>query len=406
MSRILFLVPLLAAALISGCQHARVVAIADAGDCGEAVRTRYRYKLMFRDKEVFQNTAQKLQGYHPEVFDDGGIPVALVLSDTLDEKSGDWTLAPMLFTFGILPTAQFEHRHRRGTLICAGHRIASVDVCAHKGESIAFPLPLPFPLLVFSGEGPTCFPSGKRFLTHDCSYTASLLYMDAADKAMAYGIATRLKEAEDAGRIDERFAARARAEQSMSDAVAARATIAADDRARHGMAARPAAESAQPFESVRCDNVSGKDFAYVFTLRRRGGGVATLSDYGVMRRAFRSAIRSHYASAHPDVNPRTLVVDFTEYALKDGLVSGRVAVLSVSAESLSYDAATRKGVVRVRIGDGQFEDARRWIRRNLASVAGRGGVAATGDAILEGARFYSEREEMRNGILEVSFRTE
>ena len=87
-------------------------------------------------------------------------------------------------------------------------------------------------------------------------------------------------------------------------------------------------------------------------------------------------------------------------------MSGRVAVLSISPESLKYDSTSRKGIIRVRIGEGQFEDARRWIRRNLGALANRSNVVIVGDVIPQGARFYSEREEMRAGILEVSFRTE
>ncbi len=408
MSKSSYLVFLLFSAFAVGCQHARIVAVSNARDYGESIRTRFRYRLVYKDAEEYKNTAQKLQSYYPEVFDDDGIPIALALNERLIERAGDWTIAPMLFTFGILPSAQTEHLHRKGTLVAAGRRIASVEVCAHKGESMACPLPLPFPVLVFSNEGPTCFPSGNRFLTHDYSHNAYLLYSESTDRAMAYGIASRLKEAEETGKIGDRLATWARSAQALSDAVAARTAIVADERARHGVARNvlPSAGASQLFEIVRCDNEQGKDFAYVFVLRRRGGGAVTLSDYGVMRSAFRSAIRSHYATVHPDVNPRALVVDFTEYSLNGGVVSGRVAVLSISPESLKYDSTSRKGIIRVRIGEGQFEDARRWIRRNLGALANRSNVVIVGDVIPQGARFYSEREEMRAGILEVSFRTE
>ena len=131
-----------------------------------------------------------------------------------------------------------------------------------------------------------------------------------------------------------------------------------------------------------------------------------LSDYGIIREGFRSAIRAHYASAHPNVNPRTLVIDFIEYALKGDVVCGRVAVLTISPEQITYDSASRKGVIMVRVGDGQFEDARRWIRRNLAALAARSNIALVGDAVPSGSRFYSENEEMSDGLLKISFKTE
>ena len=147
-------------------------------------------------------------------------------------------------------------------------------------------------------------------------------------------------------------------------------------------------------------------FSYVFALRRIGDEGITFADYSVVRSVFRSAIRTHYASLHPDINPRTLEIDFTDYTLKAGTVSGRVAVLSISPESLSYDSRTRKGIICVRVRDGQFEDARRWIRRNLGELARKSNIEIVGDAVPKEGRFYSEREEMKDGILEVSFTIE
>ena len=92
--------------------------------------------------------------------------------------------------------------------------------------------------------------------------------------------------------------------------------------------------------------------------------------------------------------------------MKAGTVSGRVTVLSISPESISYDSHRREGVIRVRIRDGQFEDARRWIRRNLGELARKSNVEVTGDVVPKEGRFFSGREEMKNGILEVSFTIE
>ena len=411
MSKYSFLSILLVFLFVAGCGHTRIVATSNTRDYGESVRTRFRYRLICDKKNDPYSpdpfNAQKLESYHLDVFDSEGIPVKLVTQCTLNENSGDWTVAFIPLLYGLFPTAQMRHEHHRATLFSAGRRIASFDVCAHRGDSMAFPIPSPLPVFVFTGDGSTCFSSGRKFVIHN--YTMSQGYMEGIDaKAMAYGIAVCLKEAEDSGQIGEQFATEARSAQSLQDAAATRAKIVADNNVRHGGTASAWGSSGggQPFEIVRCDNERGKDFAYVFTLRRRGGSAATLSDYGVMRSAFRSAIRTHYASSHPEVNARTLVVDFTDYALKGGVVSGRVAVLSIAAESLSYDSARRKGVVRVRIGEGQFEDARRWIRRNLAALAGRSNIVLSGDSVPQGGRFFSEREELRDGLLEVSFRTE
>ena len=417
MTRALLIAFVFPAALVSGCGHLRIVAASNAKDCGESIRTRFRYSLTCGDGAGMQDeyTVARFRMRHPEVFASDGVPILVKMEDTLENtcEINQVTGFFSVMTLGIIPMTTSWHQHRRCTLSVAGRRIGRVDMCAHGDSAVPFFffIPLPFPMLVFSGDGDVCVASGRKFVEHKYGPNAigAATYHGIDDKAMAYGIASRLKEAENAGVIDERFVTMMTARQSLSDAANARARLSEDAMARRGAAPRQssgAAAAALPFEIVRCDIERGKDFAYLFALRRRGGGAATLSDYGVMRSGFRSAIRSRYVAAHPDVNPRTLVIDFTEYALKGGVVSGRVAVLTISPESLSYDSASRRGVLRVRIGDGQFEDARRWMRKNLASLAARGGITASGDAVPQGGRFYSESETMRDGVLEVSFRTE
>lgn len=416
MTKVLQLAFALLVAFTTGCGHLRIVVASNAKDCGESIRTRFRYSLTCGDGAGRQNeyTVAGFQMRHPEVFAPDGIPILVKIEDTLKDtcEINQVTSFLSVMTIGVVPMTMNGHLHRRCTLSVAGRRIGQVDMCAH-GDSAApffFFIPLPFPMLVFAGDGDVCVASGRKFVEHKYGISAigSISYHGLDDKAMAYGIASRLKEAEDSGVINERFATMMTARQSLSDAANARDRIAEDARARRGAAPQTVGASAavQPFEIVRCDIERGKDFAYLFALRRSGGGAATLSDYGVMRSAFRSAIRSRYVAAHPDVNPRTLVIDFTDYALKGGVVSGRVAVLTISPESLSYDSARRRGAIRVRIGDGQFEDARRWMRKNLASLAVRGGIVASGDPVPQGGRFYSEDETMRDGVLEISFRTE
>ena len=379
----------------------RVVAGTDAHDYGDTIRTRFRYRLISnlkvgKDKVNYMPDWAKF--HMPDVFDDDGIPVELTLEDTLNEYPNNNTSLLMICTYGIIPSWETTHVHRRVTLSIAGKRIMPVNMCVNKGEAFSLPIPMPLPVLVFSGDGSTCYPDGRKLVEH--SYSSITDFDSLDDHAMAYGIASRLKAAEDSGLINERFATMSRSARSLSEAAATRAQLVKDEAARRGM--NVAVDASQPFEIVKCDNEGGKDFAYAFTLRRRGGGAVTVSDYGVMRTAFRSAIRSHYVSSHPNINPRTLIVDFTEYALRGGVIVGRVAVLTISAESLSFDPSSRRGVVRVRIGEGQMEDARRWIRRNLVSLVGK----AKGAAVPQGSRFYSEREEMRDGLLEVHFKTE
>ena len=399
--RLALLISMVAVVLAAGCYYSQIVSGADAKDFGETVQTRFRYCPICRvndgDSEgEMMSKAQRLQMYQPDVFTDDGIPILLSFRDTLNDKS--WW-------------ASMRHIHRRCSISAAGQHLASVEACGKDDFLFYF---FPFPVFGFSlGDSP-CFRSGHVFKSNRHGSTGDYVTdfhnppcYDSCDIAMAYGIASRLKEAEDAGRINEISAVNTRAAQSLADAASTRAKIHADSLARHGVAAKlPESARGSPFEIVRCDGEQGKDFAYSFILRRRGGGAITLSDYGIIRNGFRSAIRAHYASSHPNVNPRTLVIDFTDYKLKGDVVCGRVAVLTISPESMTYDSSSRRGVIMVRVGEDQFKDARRWIRRNLASLANRSGISLDGDAVPPGARFYSDSEEMCDGVLKVSFKTE
>ena len=400
MSRFASIAILFLSGCISGCYCSRIVSASDARDYGDSIRTRFRYRLVCTGndgKDELMPKSQRLQMFQPDVFDDDGIPVALSVRDTLNTESWMGTL----------------HLHRRGSISAAGQQhLASVEACSRDVFILGF-LP-PIPLLKCSWCGSPCFRSGHVFGSN--SYGSYEDYIrayynppsyDFCDMAMAYGIASRLKEAEDTGKINEGFAVKAIFAQSLADVASTMAKIRADDMARHGVAVKIAGvDGESPFEIVRCNHEHGRDFACTFTLRSRRSGALKLSDCGMIRTALRSAIRTHYLASHPDVNPRTLVIDFTKYQIEGSHIDGRVAVLTAMPESITYDSASRRGVLNVRVGDGQFEDARRWIRRNLAALANQSNIEFNGNAIPRGARFYSEGEEMREGVLKVSFRTE
>ena len=406
-------------AVLVGCSHTRIVTASNARDQGEEIRTKYRYRFLWDDDWKKSNSdawscaamcnVYLYESYQPGVFGTDGIPITLAFDGDVKAfysclgvgEENPWNAFLSLCTVGIVPVFTDAHSHHKCQVSIAGTHIASVEICFKRNRAGSL---LPLALLFYNGEGDTCFSVGHKFTLHGGK---SDLPREALGKAMAHGIASRLKEAEDSGRINERLAAFARSSQLLSEAAATRAKVASEGLARHGVTLAGDEMSAeQPFEIVRCDNESGRDFAYSFALRKRGGSATTIADLGDMRSAFRSAIRTHYASLHPEANPRSLVVDFTEYALRNRVVVGRVAVLTISPESISYDSASRKGVIKVRIGEGQFEDARRWIRRNLVSFLNKSNADIGRYAIPKGSRFYSEGEEMRDGVLEVSFKTE
>ena len=394
--------------LLAGCQYGRMTVSVNVQDYGEKVSTKYRYRVVSEEKDVYGNFQRdRLREYQPDVFSDDGIPIVITNKTILHRTSGSLSRMFSLLTVGILPACDTAHSHKRASIFVGEKEISSFDLCIYKDKSFSIiPLVAAFGCL---GTAKSCLPPTSKF--YSCNYIQnSMPYLQDAElheKATAYGIAVKLKETEQLGLIDQNLVAKARVGLAMTDILATVQKIIDDDAARRGVQVSvDKNKQGSPFEIIRCEAEQGKDFSYVFALRRKGGGAVTFADYSVVRSVFRSAIRTHYASLHPDINPRTLEIDFMEYSLKAGMVAGRVAVLSISPESLSYDSHRREGVIRVRIRDGQFEDARRWIRRNLGELARKSNVEVTGDAVPKEGRFFTEREEMREGVLEVSFTIE
>ena len=391
--------------LLVGCQYGRMTASVNVQDYGEKVSTKYRYRVVSEEKDLYGRFQRdRLREYQPDVFSDDGIPTVITNKTISHRRSGSLSRMFSLLTVGILPVCDTAHSHKRTSIFVGTKEISSFDICIYKDESFSIiPLVAAFGC---SGSAKSCFPPTSKF--YSCNYIQnSMPYLQDAElceKAAVYGIAVKLKEAEQLGLIDENLGAGARVGGAMTDILATVQKIIDDDAVRRGVqVSADKNKQSSPFEITRCEAEQGKDFSYVFALRRKGGEGITFADYSVVCSVFRSAIRTHYASLHPDINPRTLEIDFTDYTLKAGTVSGRVTVLSISPESLSYDSHRREGVIRVRIRDGHFEDARRWIRRNLGELARKSNVEVTGDAVPKEGRFFSGREEMKNGILEVSF---
>lgn len=416
MARLLPMAMLSILAAFMGCSHVRVVAASNARVQGDEIHTKYRYRPVLKDGTDLNSRDLKsaavcnmhlYESYQPDVFSADGIPITLAFSDGLNEGYKQNVLNGLfsLCTFYVIPMFSSEaHSHHNCQVSVGGIHIASVEVC-YKRDSVGSLLPLS--LLFYNGDGDTCFSGGQKLTLHGSSSDMRLAFGEAVGNAMAYGIASRLKEAEDAGKINEQLATLARSEQSLSAAATTRTRAASEDLVRRGITLPDEkTRVGQSFEIISCDNEKGKDFAYSFALRKSGGSAMTIADLGDMRSAFRSAIRTHYESSHPGVNSRALAVYFTEYGLKNGVVVGRVVVLTITPESLSYDPASRRGVIKVRIGEGQFEDARRWIRSNLVSFVNENNAAIGGNAIPKESRFYSESEELKNGVLVVSFKME
>ena len=89
-----------------------------------------------------------------------------------------------------------------------------------------------------------------------------------------------------------------------------------------------------------------------------------------------------------------------------GEITGKAVVLSLAVDSLRYDHYTRRGTVRMRIGENQFEDARRYARKNIELIVRDKNIALSADVIPPAARFRILGESLKGNVLEMNFEAE
>lgn len=154
----------------------------------------------------------------------------------------------------------------------------------------------------------------------------------------------------------------------------------------------------------RFERTSDDGFAYAFRIRLKEGAQQGLSAMAVAKDELRRAVAADYAAAYGGGDIR---VDFPEFSMKGAVVEGRAEVMRISVKSLTYDAVLHKGVISVRIGANRFEDARKWVRKNIETLAADKNVALTTGQIPPDARFFLGAERILDGgVLEIEFETE
>ena len=154
------------------------------------------------------------------------------------------------------------------------------------------------------------------------------------------------------------------------------------------------------------ERTADDEFAYAFRLRMKDGADLGLSAMGAVKRDLRQSVYDDYMATYGGTGS-DIRVDFPEFAMRDSIVEGRAEVMRISVISLQYDASTQKGVIAVKIGANRFEDARKWVRKNIETLAQDKNIALTTGQIPSEARFYLGAERVRDGnILEIEFETE
>ncbi len=170
-------------------------------------------------------------------------------------------------------------------------------------------------------------------------------------------------------------------------------------------ATHPVDKGKDLYQIISCERETGSDFSYRFVLEL--ADKLNLHTFRAVQQEFRAAVKADYAESFPGVDERTLFVDFPEYKLDNGKITGCAVVLTISVASLTYDPNTRKGKLAVKVNANQYEEARKWIRKNIETLARDKNIALTTGEIPPAAKFYLGREELKDGnVLEIEFKTE
>ena len=161
------------------------------------------------------------------------------------------------------------------------------------------------------------------------------------------------------------------------------------------------------YKIVKFSRESGNQFSYRFVLALNNEENSSLQTLRWVQQEFREAVKADYVESFPITDIRSLRVDFPEYELDNGKITGRAVVLSISVKSLAYDPNTRTGRLAVKVSANQYEEARKWIRKNIETLARDKNIALVTGEIPPAAKFYLGREELKSGnVLEIEFKTE
>lgn len=387
---------------ISGCEHRRVVHFVSVEGGIKPVVTRNRYTLV--DAKYKAETANvdlmagstfgmrftngDLRKFQPNVFSDDGIRVLLdykLLNRTSGSNLG---IIPFTLTLGVIPHFSRWEDKGRCTLNVLDNPDAGMSFEYHTVADYATTMFSPLSFLFYNGDAdvPDSMANHSVLQMHtrychmiDSGNNDS--YISGSKEVLAYAIAALLKKMEDDGLIAEVNNKHADRNETLQNSVS------------------------DKYEIVEFGKDDDCAYRYSFALKRRDSSSVTVHESRELKKILRAMIREDYLLSFPDAS-RSVVIDFPRFSLQNGRVVGNAVALTFSVASLQYDPHRRTGVVRIGIGENQFEDARKYARKNIESIARDKNIALEANKIPPTSQFYLEGETLNGGILEISFRVE
>ena len=375
--------------LVHGCISDRNSVVPIVGDIGPDVSTRYRYQLtrIYKGEtsETFGFNGEILSRYHPRVFATGGLPVVLRMKFNKSETPRSWTILFSIFSLTLIPDVQ----RWETTFDCSLELVDSTDASSsfellsilEHGYSILTPTAFFLFQSDASQEGRRVFSETTRYVSsgnelYDPGDIEKLLEKDVRfRRALAYAVAVKLKEFEDAGKVGA---------MRKGDLVPQMSVPA------HNI--------------VRFDRDIGGGYSFVIDMETKpvDTDIAVRTVLHELERSIKDDSRD---SSH-GIETASTVVAFRDIKIEGLRISGGADVLTIQPLSLSYDPYMRRGKLSVRFYAGQSQEAREWIRRNIETLARDKNIAlVTGQRPPE-ARYYLLGEKVDGNVMEIEFKTE
>ena len=406
---------------LCGCitESARDAAVAKVANYGTSVSTRRRYNLSCiyggdnsQNWKVKENFSSKLQ---PNVFADGGIPVSLRIRMNKFNSGGygsvllhmcSLTMIPAIVNTSVIYDCFVEVDgivDNNGALfeivemgdLATSHLVPSplwwyTDSPDVEGGAVfsqhtgTMTLTWPSPSVVSRqnngvlGNDRRAFgsatPSNLNSLNQpDCEFP----FDELMQRAIAYGVAVKLKELEDSGKIDAMLKKKT-ADVSMAP--------------KHNI--------------VRLDRDSNKNFSYAFELELLENPADFKKAWQMVLQDFAKSLKEDYVDVFPSADIASLEVSFSGFK-RDGLrLSGSAAVLTLKPVSLEYNSHNRKGNMSVRFAEGQVSEASTWIRRNIKTLVRDKNIALTSGSLPPEGKFAITNEKIDGNVMTIEFMAE
>ena len=153
------------------------------------------------------------------------------------------------------------------------------------------------------------------------------------------------------------------------------------------------------FEPIEGDN----DFSYKVVVTLNGD--ASPKDFFGMYGAFIDDLKNIYLGMNPGMDASSLRVD-AKPSFREKKFVGVARMLTLSPERVSYNEITRRGKFSVRFGNGQYEAARAWARKNIETLVRDKNIVLETGTIPPPGRYRSLGEKKNGNILEIEFEAE